>query len=259
MRKNPLRKTPAECLSETIDLTKGDPREHARHALALWRENPDVHEDYALALALALKDQPSQPARAAGQDLLAQLAQGCSNVALYNLAISKLTGDNTPVDPDGANTLLERVIATEQEDRTLLSLAINAMADTFFFGWGKPLELARALKLYQRAATLGCDEAAYNAGLFYHGKIKAWPGALDYNKAAHYYVIAAAAGHNFAITNLAVLHAGELIDGADPEYGERVLRMQAAEGDQEAAKALPILAAARAANDRQVAEGKPAA
>src|ERR1700690_187757 len=110
MRPNQGLQTAAEHLSQAIDFTQVNPRDYTRRALALWRENPHEHEENAIALVLALKAQPSQPARAAGQDLLAQIAQGCGNVAIYNLAISKLTGDDTQIDMKGANILLERVI-----------------------------------------------------------------------------------------------------------------------------------------------------
>jgi len=186
--------------------------------------------------------------------LLSRMAGATDNLTLYHRAISRIHRQ----DFAGAITLLERVIQREDRDpalarlgpviaprcndHTLLSHALLVLEEMFFYGRGTPIDLTRALALDERAAALGNAQAAFHVALFHHGKVKTWPGPRDPDKAARYYAFAADAGHSHAITNLAILHACELIHGANREHGERILRRQAAAGDEEARRALATLA-----------------
>lgn len=87
--------------------------------------------------------------------------------------------------------------------------------------------LAEALRWFEQASDLGCENSAFNAGLAYaDGR----GGHIDYAKARHYYSIAAEAGLTNAIHNLGVLYCDGKGGGVDKEAAFNCFNTAAAQG-----------------------------
>lgn len=213
-----------------------------QNAMQIFADKEKGYEN-ASDIAIWMVGRGDKQGVAHGIRLLKYLSlQGLAS-AMFNLAIEKIKGQCLNRDFVGANTLLERVIAEEKQDIALVGEAMNVLADSYRIGRGRKINLAAALDLYMQAADRGVAEAAFNAGLFFHGKIPSAGIQYQPSKAAHYYEIAADMGNIPARTNLGLLHACEVFPTAVKAHGLKLLRMSVADGDAYAQDALDRIAA----------------
>lgn len=204
-------------------------------------------EQRTSGLALWFITQGDKAALSYGIQLLQRLAGAGQTSAMHNLALEKINGKATARDFAGANALLCKVLANEQENDKLLGEAMSAMADSYRLGRAMPVDMKAALELYINAAELGMGRAAFNAALIFDSAGQGEDAIPDHQQAAHFYEIAVNLGYLPARTNLGILHAAHLLADADGQRGLALLRMAVADGDEVARVALSVFEKSSAA------------
>lgn len=193
----------------------------------------------ACDIAMLALHKKNQSAKSGGIELLHWLCENGVLAAKFNLAIEKLKGNYlVKITPDDVITLLIQVIVKEDNNEELVALAYKSLADCYYKGYGVKKDLDVALGYFKQSADFGDWEAAFNTGLFYHGKIGDGEKYLDFNRAAYYYKLATEQGHLHAQTNLGLLHITKSIDKSDVEYGIHLLKKSICDGDRVAKEIL---------------------
>jgi len=212
-----------------------------------WQEylNGNVVQPIADGVAQWMLNQPDKHAKLHGGKLLRKLADRGSGASMFNLAVEKAKGVNIELDEPGANSLCKKIVTTGNGDDRLLGMANAFLGDSARLGRGWSRNLRAALTCYENAAELGNPEAAFNAALFYEGKVLGWVEDQDLQSAADLYEIAAAAGHVAAQTNLGILHVLGALDTSDAARGRQLLRRSLSAGDMVAGDMLDQLADGR--------------
>ena len=182
-----------------------------------------------------------QEACAAGRRLLRELETEVPS-AKFNLAVEILKRPARPHQLTHALRMVTEVAQASVETR-LRASALAVMGQMHASGLGCRANLQTGAKYYAQAAELGNDVAAYNLGLFYHGKTAGWP-EINMDKAAYFYELAVAKGNLEAQTNLGCLHYLQVIQNADRKYGHDLLRRSAADGDLVAVETLSLFSSA---------------
>lgn len=226
-------------LEQMLPPTGADYADLAKQAYDDFWGDPSVdNERLANGVAIWLINRPDCHALRPGIRLLQRLSDAGVRPAMYNLAQHMLTGVGIQKAPEKACALLETILAMEKTDTALIAQTQTSLAHCCLKGLGRPADIEQAVLLYSSAAELGVAEAAYHAGLIFHGRVLEWLQAPDLDRAAYFYQLGLECGGDAARTNLGLLHACEAIQFADRAYGERLLRMSAAAGDAVAADAL---------------------
>lgn len=158
--------------------------------------------------------------------------------AIYNSVVTMLKkGENFVL----ANSQLHELLDSgSTDDVKLKSMILCTLADSYRMGRGTAKNVKRALDMYVEAAELGFADGAYNAGLYFEGKLSSLTDQIDTDRAAKYYKIASDRGHLCAMTNLGILHTFKGFASCDQELGLKLLRMAATEGDTAAKQALAM-------------------
>lgn len=185
----------------------------------------------------------------AGIQLLEGLAGVGHSGAAYNLAVAKLDGSVIEPDPSGANLLCEQALLTAEDPR-LRGLIMNTLAQSKMLGRGCEIDHLSAVNMFEQAAMLGCADAAFNAGLYWHGKVKSMTAIRDYDRAATMYALAADLGNVAGQTNLGLLHYTEAMTPSDSEHGRRLLELSQLQGDHIAKATIKMVEDARRQSGR---------
>ena len=180
-------------------------------------------------------------AYAAGRRLLRELEPEVPS-AKFNLAVETLKRPAYPHQLAHALRMVTEVAHSPVETR-LRASALAVMGQMHASGLGCRANLQMGAKYYAEAAELGNDVAAYNLGLFYHGKTAGWL-EINMDKAAYFYELAAAKGNLEAQTNLGCLHYLQVTQNADRKHGHDLLRRSAADGDLVAVETLSLFRSA---------------
>lgn len=100
----------------------------------------------------------------------------------------------------------------------------------------------QALELLTQAEHLGLPNGAFNLGLFFDGKFgQVREETVDHRIAAFFYARASKMGHVAAQTNLGILHALEVFDGANKKLGVSLLIDSIERGDKVASHAVLMI------------------
>lgn len=202
------------------------------------------NEAVANMTAMWLIQHHDHHAQHCGMVLLRRLSNAGAHSAMFNLAIEIFRNRNER-EYDKASKLLEKIVRKERGDEQLLQMALAALGDSYREGRGIKRSLDHALDCYIEAAEMGDAAGAYNAGLFFHGKIADWNGLIDSDRAARYYEIAMQGGSIKAQTNLGVLHACGVLTNSNIAMGESLLQASIDAGDAAARDALSRILAQR--------------
>ncbi len=162
-------------------------------------------------------------------------------VDLYNDGVAFKTGDGCEKDPKKAALIFNKILELQTQQTVLRAFTLNELSKLYLDGVGVVRNRETAVLLMKEAADLGVTEAAFNAGLYFSGKLfKTAEHETNFNIAAKYYSKACGDGMLEAQTNLGILHLFSLVDDPDPKHGEKLLIDAYAAGDSEAGIALSL-------------------
>ncbi len=224
-----------------VDVTRAT--EYLAGELAAGAITPQVVN----GLAYQLLDSANPVGEAAARRLWETLSEGPSPFpeALANLAIACLNSAGGNCDPAYANRLFERILSIPGAPAQVRLTALSGLGDSLMLGRGAQVDRHRALALHEEAAGQGISSAAMNAAVTwddYPGQSRENLPPVDYDKAAHFYGLAAAGGIVHATARLALLHLHGRHSAADANQGFSLLRKAAKRGDAAARAALQEIA-----------------
>ncbi|MBC8737303.1 sel1 repeat family protein [Paraburkholderia sp. UCT31] len=193
-------------------------------------------------IAASLLDGSRSPEPHTGRALLEALAARGRPGAILNLVTCLHKGDGGPKDEKRAADLLEHLTRSGKLDQRTQAYAESRLASMYAIGTGRAPKPLRSLEMWERAATEGDVEAAFNAGLYHEGRGKLGnTEAFDPAKAAKYYRMGATQSHLPSATNLGLLILRRPDLSVEQNEALKWLEFAAEQGDLPALEALDRL------------------
>lgn len=155
-----------------------NPEKFFRHVLSANKAGFLSAESLA-AIANGLLTSSLHGASLLGRRLLERVGINRHPTLRMALAVSLVTPTGGDADFETGNAILEDVMKDDSAEGRLRGLAAAALADSARLGRGMPVDVKKAVTLYDRAIDLGHKAAARNLGLYWEG---AW-GAESPNEA----------------------------------------------------------------------------
>jgi uncharacterized protein len=153
-------------------LRRGDPslnpEKFFRHVLSANKAGFLSVESLA-AIANGLLTSALHGAPLLGRRLLERVGINRHPTLRLALAVSLVTPSGGDADFETGNTILEDVMKDDSAEGRLRGLAAAALADSARLGRGMPVDVKKAVALYDRAIELGHKAAARNLGLYCEG------------------------------------------------------------------------------------------
>lgn len=153
-------------------LRQGDPslnpEKFFRHVLSANKAGFLSAESLA-AIANGLLTSALHGAPLLGRRLLERVGVNRHPTLRVTLAVSLVTPTGGDADFETGNAILEDVMKDDSAEGRLRGLAAAALADSARLGRGMPVDVKKAMTLYDRAIELGHKAAARNLGLYWEG------------------------------------------------------------------------------------------
>ena len=145
-----------------------DPEKFFRHVLSANKAGFLSAESLA-AVANGLLTSAMHGAPLLGRRLLEQVGTNRHPTLRVALAVSLVTPTGGDADFETGNAILEDVMKDDLAEGRLRGVAAAALADSARLGRGMPVDVKKAVALYDRAIELGHKAAARNLGLYWEG------------------------------------------------------------------------------------------